>query len=68
MPGQAGRALRSNYEGEVEAAVGVGILRVEGPIESSTRTVCARRITKGRSHVEVGRQRSRAYGKGEVEK
>ena len=67
MPGQAGRALRSNYEGEVEAAVGVGILRVEGPIESSTRAVCAR-ITKRGSHVEVGRQRSRAYGEGEVEK
>jgi hypothetical protein len=65
MLGQAGRALRSKYEAEVEAA-GVGILRVEDPIESSTRAVCARRITKGRSHVEVSRQRSRAYGEGEV--
>jgi hypothetical protein len=38
MLGQAGRALRSQYEGEVEA-VGAEILRVEGPPEAP---VCAR--------------------------
>jgi hypothetical protein len=49
----ADSTLRSHYEGEVES-VGIEVLRMEGPIESSTRAVCAR-ITKRGSHVEVGR-------------
>ena len=62
MLGQAGRALRSQYEGEVEA-VGVEILRVEGPPKAP---VCARGITKGRSYVEVGRWRPWIFGEGEA--